>query len=146
MEPEVSGNLACLVFDDIMVVVHANAPPTDEGWARMLLIRDLNRPKLRGMLVVAPPKATISLEQRKDVYAFLKETGSRISVLSDSAAVRVIASTVGLLGVKVRAFDMKDLKKALDYIGADSALIPDVLRQIGSMRLSFPPSAEPNRP
>jgi hypothetical protein len=54
-------------MDHVMLIVHADAPPSDADWARMAVVRNANRDRLRGNLVIAPPRASINASQRADV-------------------------------------------------------------------------------
>lgn len=102
------------VLDHVMLIVHANLAPDAEQWSRMMLVRGSPTSGVRDCLVVAPPRASLSVAQRADVVR-LSKRGS-IAVLTESALVRGVSAAVGLLGVKVRAFDPRDLEKALTYL------------------------------
>lgn len=95
-----------------------------------MLVRDANRAKLRGNLVVAPPRATINAAQRADVATFMKATGISIAVVTDSALVRGVARAVGFMGVKVRAFQPSELKDALDYLAVPPTRHPELTRRV----------------
>lgn len=104
------------IVDHVLLVVHADVEPSDGDWARMVVVRNANRTKLRGTLVMAPPRASINAVQRADVAKFLKETGSSIAVVTDSALIRGVAMAVGFLGVKVRAFAPNAVTSALNFL------------------------------
>lgn len=129
----------------MLLVVHADCPPNEGDWQRMVLVRDANRVKIRGILVVAPPRASINAEQRAGVALFLKETRSRAAVLTDSALIRGVALAVGLFGVQVRAFTPSSLTSALEYLQFSQARHAEMARLIESlkMQLSQPGSAPP---
>ena len=111
-----SDSLRFDIVDQVLLVVHADVAPSDGDWARLLVVRNANRAKLRNTLVVAPPRASINAAQRADVAKFMKETGTGVAVLTDSALVRGVAMAVGFLGVKVRAFAPNALTAALDFL------------------------------
>ena len=111
-----SDSLRFDIVDQVMLVVHADVAPSDGDWARLLVVRNANRTKLRSTLVIAPPRASINAAQRADVAKFMKETGTGVAVLTDSALVRGVAMAVGFLGVKVRAFAPNALTAALDFL------------------------------
>ena len=104
------------LVDNVFVIVHADVPPDDDDWRRFILVRNANRTKIRGQLVIAPPRASINATQRADVATFMKETGTSIAVLTDSALIRGVALAVGFLGVHVRAFPSNELTSALNYL------------------------------
>ena len=104
------------IIDQVMLIVHADVAPRDSDWARMSVVRNSSRAKLRGTLVVAPPRASINAAQRADVAKFMKDTGSSVAVLTDSALIRGVAMAVGLLGVKARAFAPNALTAALSFL------------------------------
>jgi hypothetical protein len=86
------------IVDHVLVIVHADVPPADDDWSRLVLVRNANRQKIRGNLVIAPPRASINAAQRADVAAFTRETGILIAVVTESALVRGVALAIGLLG------------------------------------------------
>jgi len=118
------------IVDHALVIVHADVPPDDRDWARLVLVRNANRTKIRGNLVVAPPRATINSAQRADVASFMKETGTRIAVVTDSALIRGVARAVGFLGVQVRAFAPSDVSSALDYLDVRESRQAEVVRRV----------------
>jgi len=124
-----------------MVIVHADVPPSDADWARMVVVRNANRERLRSTLVVAPPRASINASQRADVARFMKETGATIAVVTDSALVRGVARAVGLLGLRVRAFAANELISAFDYLAVPPSRQTDLLRRIDAMRTQLAGSA-----
>jgi len=133
------------LVDHVLLVVHADCPPDDGDWQRMALVRDANRLKIRGTLVVAPPRASISAEQRASVARFLKENDARAAVLTDSALIRGVALAVGLFGVQVRAFAPSSLVSALDYLQFSQARHAEMARLVESLKkqLSHPQTVPP---
>lgn len=118
------------IVDHVLVIVHADIPPDPRDWARLITVRDANRQRIRGSLVVAPPRANINAQQRADVARFMKETGACTAVMADSALIRGIAAAVGLLGLKVRAFRPSDLNGALDYLALRADKRVEIQRRI----------------
>jgi hypothetical protein len=118
------------IVDHVFLIVHADVPPDEQDWARLVLVRNANRTKIRGNLVVAPPRAIINAAQRADVATFMKETGSSIAVVTDSALIRGVARAVGFLGVKVRAFQPAELTSALDYLVMPKSQHAELVRRI----------------
>jgi len=117
-----------------MLIVHADVPPSDSDWARMVLVRNANRERIRSNLVVAPPRATINASQRADVAQFMKVTGTSIAVVTDSALVRGIARAVGFLGVQVRAFTPAELTSALNFLIVPPSRHTEFARRIEQMK------------
>jgi hypothetical protein len=118
------------IVDHVFVVVHADVPPADEDWARLTLVRNANRTKIRGNLVVAPPRASINAAQRASVTTFMKETGCSIAVITDSALIRGVARAVGFMGVQVRAFPPAELTLALDYLSVPASRHAELARRL----------------
>ncbi len=104
------------IIDHTLVEVHADAPPSASDWARMAVVRDANRHRLRANLVFAPPRSSLNAAQRADVVKFMKETGVTVAVITDSALIRGIAMALRLLGVDVRAFSSNELGRALNFL------------------------------
>jgi len=118
------------IMDHVFVIVHADVAPNDQDWNRMILVRNANRVKVRANLVVAPPRATINAAQRADVATFMKETGSSIAVVTDSALIRGVARAVGFMGVQVRAFPPAELTQALDYLVVPKSRQAEIVRRV----------------
>ena len=124
-----------------MLVVHADMPPNDADWARMIVVRNANRARLRCNLVIAPPRASINTSQRAQVAQFLKDTGTSIAVVTDSALVRGVARAIGFLGLRVRAFAPNEIGDALSYLAVAVSGHADILRRIEAMRAQLAGSA-----
>jgi hypothetical protein len=122
------------IVDHVMLIVHADVPPDPEDWARMVVVRNANREKIRSNLVVAPPRASINAGQRSDVAQFMKETGITIAVVTDSALIRGVARAVGFLGVQVRAFAPAEIASALNYVVVAPSRHADMIRRIDAMK------------
>lgn len=122
------------LVDHLLVVVHADVAPDEDDWRRLMLVRDANRTRIRGNLVLAPPRATINAAQRADVATFMKETGASIAVLTDSALIRGVALAVGFVGVKVRAFQSNELTSALSYLAVPSSRHAELSGRIERMK------------
>jgi len=121
------------LIDHVMLIVHADMPPHDEDWARMVVFRNANRDRIRGSLVLAPPRASINAAQRADVAAFMRETKVSIGVVTDSALIRGVALAVGLLGVQVRAFLPNELESAFNYLLITPSKRAEMRRRIDAL-------------
>jgi hypothetical protein len=122
------------IVDHVMLVVHADVPPDEADWARMVVVRNANREKIRSNLVIAPPRASINAGQRADVAKFMKETGIAIAVVTDSALIRGVARAVGFLGVQVRAFAPAELASALNFLAIAPSRHADMARRIDALK------------
>lgn len=122
------------LVDHVLVIVHADTPPLDEDWARMVVFRDANREKIRGNLVIAPPRASISASQRADVASFMRGSAVSIAVVTESALIRGIARAVGFLGVQVRAFSPSELESAFNYLLVASSKHQEMIRRIDALK------------
>ncbi|MEO8904728.1 MAG: hypothetical protein ABI488_20095 [Polyangiaceae bacterium] len=121
------------IVDHVLLIVHADVPPDDADWARMVLVRNGSRDRIRGHLVIAPARATINATQRADVAKFLKETGMSIAVVTNSALVRGVALAVGLLGLHVRGFAPAELPSALTYLVVPPSRHEAMVRRIDAL-------------
>lgn len=122
------------IVDHVMLVVHADVEPSDSDWARLVVVRNAGRARLRGTLVVAPPRASINAAQRADVAKFMKETGSSIAVVTDSALIRGVAMAVGFLGVKVRAFAPNAITAALNFLAVPESRYATFVHRIEALK------------
>lgn len=125
-----AGTLRFDIVDHVFLCVHADVPPNDEDWSRLTVVRNANRNKIRSNLVVAPPRASINSAQRADVAKFMKETGTNIAVVTDSALVRGVARAVSFMGVPVRAFSVSELRSALDYLVVPVSRQAEFIRRV----------------
>lgn len=122
------------IVDHVLLIVHADVPPSDADWSRLILVRNASRERLRSHLVIAPPRASLNANQRADVARFMKETGISIAVVTDSALVRGVARAIGFLGVHLRAFTPGELTSALDFAIVPSSRHAEFTRRIGLMK------------
>jgi hypothetical protein len=122
------------LVDHVMLIVHADLPPADADWARMLVVRNANKKRIRSNLVIAPPRASINAAQRADIARFMRETGISIAVVTESALIRGIARAVGFLGVQVRAFDPSELGSALNYMVVPVSRHANMIRHVELMK------------
>lgn len=113
------------VMGDLLLVVHADVPPSEAEWSEMLRVRD-DAERLTGILVSAPPKASINASQRADVQSYLEETGASIAVLTHSKLVRGAAFAVAWFGLPVRAFPPNELGEALAFLGQAPDRTPEI--------------------
>ena len=118
------------IVDHVLVIVHADVPPADQDWQRLVLVRNANKAKIRGNLVIAPPRASINAAQRADVAAFMKDTGISIAVVTDSALIRGVALAVAFLGVQVRAFSPAQLDSALAFLVVPPSRQAEITRRV----------------
>ena len=132
-----------------MLIVHADMPPTDSDWTRMMMVRNAHLDKLRSVLVIAQPRAGINASQRSDAATFMKSEGRRIVVVTDSAWIRGLARAVSLLGVNVRAFAPNELSRALEFALVPASSHADFVRRIETMKAQLgvnPRGASPPDP
>lgn len=122
------------LVDHVMLIVHADMPPDDADWQRMVTVRNSNRAKIRGNLVIAPPRASINAAQRADVASFMKASGVPIAVITDSALIRGVARAVGFLGVQVRAYPRNELVDALNFLMVPPSRHADMVRRIEALQ------------
>jgi hypothetical protein len=144
-------NADSLRFDivgHVLLIVHADMPPHPSDWSRMITVRNANRDKLHGNLVIAPPRASINAAQRADVSSFMKETGTSVAVVTDSALIRGVARAVGFLGVQVRAFAPTEMTSAFNFLVVPPSRHDDMLRRIAALQAglgsnTLPPTEKP---
>ncbi len=101
----------------------------------MMVVRNAHRDKLRGILVVAPPRASLSAAQRSDVARTMKETGASTAVVTDSALVRGVARAIGFLGVPVRAFAPAEIASALNFLIVPPTRHEEFIRRIEVLKM-----------
>jgi hypothetical protein len=136
-----SDSLRFDIVDHVMLIVHADVPPSESDWARMIVVRNAHGDRIRGNLVVAPPRASINASQRADVAQFMRDTGTSVAVVTDSALIRGLARAVGFLGLQVRAFAFSELASAFNYLVVPQSRHADMSRRIDAMQAQLAGSA-----
>ena len=134
------SNADTLRFDivsHVILIVHADVAPDANDWKRMMIVRDAHHDKLRGVLVVAPPRAKLSASQRSDVTRSMRETGASTAVVTDSALVRGVARAIGFLGVPVRAFSPTEVASALNFLAIPPTRHDDFIRRIEALKMQL---------
>ena len=111
----------------------------------MIVVRNGNRERIRGHLVIAPPRATINATQRTDIAEFLKETGVSVAVVTNSALVRGVARAIGFLGVQVRGFAPEELLTALNYLVVPQLRHEAMVRRIDALHAQLGNARTPAR-
>lgn len=129
-----SVSLRFELVDHVMILVHADAPPRAEDWARMRETRQLHRERIRSNLVIAPAHAGIDAAQRADVAEFMKEIGTSIAVVTDSPLIRGVAQAVGFLGAQVQAFKPFELSSALNFLVVPQSRHLEMFSRIDAMK------------
>lgn len=125
------------LVEHVMLLVHAEAPPRAEDWAQMRAMRNAHRDRIRSNLVVAPGEASIDAAQRADVAEFMKETGTSVAVVTDSALIRGVAQAVGFLGAQIKAFGPTELSSALNFLVVPPSRHADMIRRVEAMKLEL---------
>jgi len=108
--------MAFRVVCDIFVIVHADMPPSAEDWSEMSRLRDACAVRLKGQLVVGPPRAIIDARQRADVKMFWQRSHVSLAILTDSRLVRGAAIAVAWFGVTVRAWPPECIDEAMAFL------------------------------
>lgn len=111
-----SPSMAFRVVGDILLIVHADMPPSAEDWSEMSKLREALADRLKGQLVVAPPRAIIDARQRADVKAFWQRSHVSLAVLTDSRLARGAAIAVAWFGVAVRAWPTQYIDEAMTFL------------------------------
>lgn len=141
-----SDSLRFDIIDHVMLIVHADVPPSDADWSRLIRVRNASRDRLRGLFVTAPPRASINASQRADVAHFAKDTRISIAVITDSALIRGVARAVGFLGVPVRAFLPSELTSAFNFLIVPPSRHAEFTRRIELMKAQLASGAHDASP
>jgi hypothetical protein len=129
-----SDSLRFDIVDHVLLIVHADMPPADDDWARLVTVRNANRDRLQGNLVIAPPRASINAAQRADVAQYMRQSGTGVAVVTESALIRGVARAIGFLGVQVRAFAPVELASALNFLLVPQSRHADMFRRIDVLK------------
>jgi hypothetical protein len=118
--------------DRWVVVVHGDAPPSDEDWdgyVSFLMEAIVGR---RGLVITegAGPNG----RQRERLVALPQVTASPFAVVTSSAVARGIVTALSWLGQSVKAFSPAKIDDALHHLEVPPDLRPWMLKQIASMR------------
>jgi hypothetical protein len=139
----VGKSFAAQFEDKYAVFVHADTPPTDAEWSRVVAeyqrVHDLRAFRVLVYTTGGAPTAA----QRAQLVAALGRTKPRIAILTKSVIARIAAKAVSLFVSELRVFDAHQLDAAIDYlelIGPERADARDALE---SLRKSVAMGGEP---
>jgi len=118
------------IVGHVMLIVHADMPPDPDDWARLSRVRNANIDKLRGSLVIAPPRASINASQRADAARAMKATNASTAVVTESALIRAVTRAVGFLGIPVRAFSPSEIASALNYLVVPQSRHAEIIQRV----------------
>jgi hypothetical protein len=118
--------------DRWVVVVHGDAPPSDEDWDGYV---DFLREAIvgrRGLVITdgAGPNG----RQREQLVALPQVTAAPFAVVTPSAVARGIVTALGWLGQSIKAFSPARIDDALQHLEVPPELRPWMLKQIASLR------------
>jgi hypothetical protein len=120
----VGQSFAAQFEDKYAVFVHADRPPTDAEWSRVVAqYRQVPDPRRHRVLVYTAGGAPTAA-QRADLVKVIGREQPRIAILTKSVIARVTAKAVSLFVPELRVFDAEQLEPALDYLelsGSDRA-------------------------
>jgi hypothetical protein len=114
--------------NDFLVIVHASIPAGATDWSAMMAEIEARREPVAGLLVIAPPKASINAGQRSDIQNFMRKSKGCAAVLTTSKMARGAVTALSWFGIKIRSFDPQKLSDAVAYLGC----APDVGGNLGT--------------
>jgi hypothetical protein len=134
-------------IEDLAILVHAEAAPSDEDWDPWVSTMDrfLSAPRVLGLLVVTDAAGPNSGQRAKLDPLYKKiDGGIPTAVMSHARVVRGIVTVLSWFNPKIRAFAPTELTAALAYLGIEPSKREAVLRRIMHMRieLSAPQEAQ----
>jgi hypothetical protein len=101
-----------------MLILRENADtPTDKDWDEFLDILVENRPRFPSLkILVMTDGGGPNMNQRKRLEKALDKRPVRVAVVSDSARVRFIVSTIAFLNPEIRTFSRKEIDDAYEHL------------------------------
>jgi hypothetical protein len=100
----------------LVLVRQGREAPTEKEWARFIQLLVHNADPKPKVLIVTDGGGPTP-EQRKSIRTALGGRSLRVVVVSDSAKVRFIVSTIALLTSDIRSFTLAELDAAGAYLG-----------------------------
>ncbi|MFW5877112.1 MAG: hypothetical protein ACOCXM_10280 [Myxococcota bacterium] len=111
------GNLTTRQRADLLILRQNANPPSDEEWDACLdLVRQRAHRLDRLKTLVVTAGGTPSANQRKRLQALIQGYKVPIAVVSDSMAVRFVASSVAMLTPRIQSFEASQLDRAYDHL------------------------------
>jgi hypothetical protein len=121
--------------DSLVVLIETSDNPTDEEWDEFLNILAGNQGNFSKIQVlVMTDGGGPDREQRKRLAKVLADEPIRVAVVSDSAKVRFIASSIFLLNRDHGCFANKEIDKAFDHLRLSPSLRRLALTTIAEMK------------
>lgn len=112
-----AGNLTTRQRGDLLILrQNANSPSEEEWDACLDLVRQRAHRLDRMKVLVLTSGGAPSTGQRKRLQALIQGYKVPIAVVSDSMAVRFVASSVAMLTPRIRSFEPSQLDRAYDHL------------------------------
>jgi hypothetical protein len=115
------GTTMCVQqIGDLMLVVHAAAPPDAEEWSRYCDQACTAKAKTGGALktlVISEHDAGPNAGQRVEYKKKVAGTSNRIAVVTSGSVTRAILTAMSWFNPNMKAFELDQLQPALDYLG-----------------------------
>jgi hypothetical protein len=115
------------------IVAHGEEAPAPEEWTSFLSEFETALPSLTGLLVFSAGAAT-DARQREQIEELTKRGKLRVAVLTDSIVVRGTVTALSWFDVQVEAFAPNNEYGALDHLGVDPTMRPDVLARLREIK------------
>lgn len=122
-------NLAVQVIDRLFIVVYGARDPTDDEWTSYLALVESHGIE-RTMQLVLSDGAEPTLPQRHLLQRVLAGRAVPVAVVSRSARVRGVATMLGWLNVKMKAFKATEVEEALAYLEIPGSRVPLILEEV----------------
>jgi DNA-binding CsgD family transcriptional regulator len=119
--------------DNIVVLVHAPAPPNDEDWALSLKDTRTYAQSIKGALIVAGD-VHLSQLQRDQLSEVLDISRFNVAVLTSSAIARADAELLRAQGHRHLTFGENEIEAALDYLELTPSMRPRVIQRVKRLR------------
>jgi hypothetical protein len=104
------------IIGDVLLIVHAAVPPSEEEWAAFMSFCDELGPRMRNCLVFS--ETALTPAQRRQVARCVAAAGTEgVAVVTASRFPRMAVTALGWTTGIHRAFPPESVDRALDYLG-----------------------------
>jgi len=126
------AQLKWVVSNGILVSFATEGPPQAKVWDD--LIRDLSTKSVRKYLVTTVGKGELNSLQRKQIAGVFSSKKIGVVVVTDDSIARHIATAISWLGVDIKAFPWKELRHAIQHVGAVGIHEERMIQIIGELK------------
>lgn len=129
---EMQSQLTWVTVGNLMVSLATPGTVPQDSVDRF--IRDLKDKQIKKYLATVIGAAQLTGLQRKQFSDASQSEGLQVAVVADEMLTRGIVTALSWLGVNIKAFSWKDIRVALQFLGASKSVEDQAIQAISRLR------------